>query len=84
MCLYPRLVKNPKYTPNKKNGGIVPQLTDHRILAVPIGCGECIECMQKKAREWKVRLKEEIKTNKIATFVTLTFSNEAITKLDND
>jgi len=37
MCLYPKLIKNPKYKPNKKNGGIVPELKDIRVLAVPIG-----------------------------------------------
>ena len=43
MCLYPRLIKNPKYKPNKKNGGRVPPILDSRVLAVPIGCGKCLE-----------------------------------------
>jgi len=85
MCLYPKLIRNPKYTPNKKNGGIITAPTDPRVLAVPIGCGECIECMKKKKREWQVRLNEEIKNDKTPkTFITLTFSNESIIKLYND
>lgn len=84
MCLYPRIGRNPKYVPNKKNGGIIPPFKDPRVLAIAIGCGECIECMRKKKREWKVRLTEELKTDRNCTMVTLTFSNESITKLYND
>ena len=81
MCLYPRLLKNKKYEPNKKNGGNVPTVTDNRVLAVPIGCGRCMECMKKKSREWQVRLMEEIRENKNAHFVTLTLSNERYIEL---
>lgn len=81
MCLYPKLIKNRKYTENKKNGGKVPAVTDPRTLYVPIGCGKCIECMKKKAREWQVRLLEEIKPNITGKFITLTFSNESIQKI---
>ncbi|AXH72101.1 MAG: replication initiator protein [Microviridae sp.] len=78
MCLYPKLLINRKYTATKKNGGIIPPLTDPRTLYVPVGCNKCIECKTQKARQWSVRLQEEIRTNKNAQFVTLTFSNEAI------
>jgi len=82
MCLYPKLVKNPKYKPNKKNGGIVPELKDIRVLAVPIGCGKCMECMNKKKREWRVRLAEEIRDNSLKKyFVTMTYSTESYNKL---
>lgn len=37
--------------------------------------------MKKKSREWKVRLNEEIKSNKTGKFVTLTFSNKSLLKL---
>ena len=43
MCLYPRFMKNPKYKPNKKNGGKPPKITDKRVEYVPVGCGKCIE-----------------------------------------
>lgn len=81
MCLYPTLIKNPKYRANKKNGGVVPPIKDKRTELVPVGCGKCMECMKKKAREWQVRLHEEVKTNKNGKFVTLTFSNESIKEL---
>jgi len=78
MCLYPTLAPNKKYTPNKKNGWQVPPIHDNRALLVAIGCGNCIECRTQKAREWQVRLQEDIKTNKNGKFVALTFSNESI------
>ena len=61
MCLFPTLIDNPKYKPNKKNEGRVPPCFDERIKKVPIGCGQCMECRKKKSREWTARLMEEIK-----------------------
>lgn len=84
MCLYSRIIANPKYKANKKNGGVIPAVSDKRILAVPIGCGNCIECRKKKRREWTTRLSEELRTDKNCKMITLTFSNEAITKLYKD
>ena len=43
MCLYPRLIENPKYKITKKNGGEVPPILDNRVKFVPIGCGNCYE-----------------------------------------
>lgn len=84
MCLYPRIIKNRKYIPNKKNGGIIPIPIDNRAMGVPVGCGKCIECMKQKAMNWRVRLHEELRLNEIMLFVTLTFSDEELTKLEND
>jgi hypothetical protein len=81
MCLYPKLIKNRKYISNKKNGGNIPPVTDNRVLLVPVGCQKCIECKKQKARNWQVRLHEEIRHSKNGKFVTLTFSNESIAKL---
>lgn len=81
MCLYPRLIKNKKYQPNKKNGGLIPAVNDTRVLYVPIGCGNCIECRKQEQRKWQTRLLEDIKENKNGKFITLTFSNESIKKL---
>lgn len=81
MCLYPQLIRNPKYKANKKNGGVIPIPIDPRVLYVPIGCSECIECRNQKARSWQIRLLEEVKTNTNGKFITLTFSNENYAKL---
>ena len=59
MCLYAKEIDNPKYKPNKKNGGQVPPILDMRLKKINIGCGKCILCMKKKAREWQFRLIEE-------------------------
>ena len=82
MCLYPKLLKNKKYIANKKNGGNVPPVIDNRTLYVTASCGKCIECLRQKGREWQVRLYEEIKEHKNGKFVTLSFSEEAIYKLE--
>lgn len=77
MCLYPKLILNKKYVPTKKNNYNPPPLTDERLKYVAVGCGECIQCRKQKAREWQIRLAEELKTSK-GTFVTLTFTEESI------
>lgn len=81
MCLFPKLIKNPKYLPNKKNGGNPPVCNDIRTLYVPIGCGKCIECRKQKAQQWRIRLSEELKVQKYAYYCTFTFSNEKLRKL---
>lgn len=68
--------------PKKGAQNTIP-IDDYRKKYVPIGCGECIECRKQKAQQWRVRLSEEIKVNKYAYFVTLTFSNESLQELCN-
>lgn len=85
MCLYPRLIQNPKYKPNKKNGGDVPHMKDKRVGLVPLKCGLCMECAAARSAEWKSRLLEEVKHQKEkGSFVTFTFSNEAYTELKEE
>lgn len=89
MCLYPRFIKNKRYLgyttkkPNKGNATTIV-CNDYRKLYVPIGCGECYECRKQKAQQWRVRLMEELKEQKNAYFVTLTFANESIISLLNN
>ena len=84
MCLYPKLIRNKKYTANKKNGGVIPPVNDIRVLWVSAGCGKCMECKKKKSREWQVRLTEDIKHYKNGKFVTLTYSDPELIKLENE
>ena len=81
MCLHTRFIANKRYTATKKNGGIIPPVLDKRCLMVPVKCGKCLECKQQRAREWSVRLNEDIKANTNGKFITLTFSNEEYSKL---
>ena len=57
MCLYPKLINNPKYKSNKKNGGLIPPIMDERVKFVPIGCKKCIECKKQRKREWEQLMK---------------------------
>lgn len=83
MCLYPRLIKNRRYEKTKKNGGVIPPIPDKRVTMVSIGCENCIECRMQKAREWKVRLMEDIRRRTNGKFITLTFSDESIAELSD-
>ena len=85
MCLYPKLINNKKYTSNKKNGGLIPAVSDNRTLFVPVGCGNCIECRKQYARAWQVRLSEEIELYKPKHkhMVTLTFDEYSLNMLTN-
>lgn len=74
-------MKNKRYEVTKKNGGVIPPVSDRRTMYVPRECGECMECRNKKARDWQVRMMEDIKVNKNGKFVTLTFSDESLEKL---
>jgi len=84
VCLYPRIIRNRKYTINDKNGGNVPECKDKRTLYVPIGCGNCMECRRQKAGAWKVRMMEDIRVNKNAMFITFTFSEHELQKIDKE
>ncbi|AXH76865.1 MAG: replication initiator protein [Microviridae sp.] len=84
MCLYPRLIDNRKYKPNKKNGGNPPPIIDNRTRLVPIGCGKCIECRKQRTNNWRIRLMEDIRHNENAKFVTMTFSDESLIELENE
>lgn len=86
---------NKKYLPNDKNEGIVPEMPiigtdpegkpiyDERVLYVNVPCGQCIECRKQKARNWQVRLQEELKCWTKAYFITLTFDPGQLAKLLN-
>ena len=60
----------------------MPPVIDKRTLFVPVGCGKCIECKKQKARDWQIRIIEEIKKDTSGKFVTLTLSNEEYRKLN--
>lgn len=84
MCLYPKLIRNKKYAMTKKNGGIIPPISDERVTMVSVGCGRCKECRKQKAREWQLRLLEDIKHHRNGKFVTLTFNNKSIANLASE
>lgn len=80
MCLYSKDIINPRYKPNKKNGGNVPAVSDYRKYMIPVACGKCIECKKRKARDWNIRLIEDLKEHKNGHFVTLTYDRKHLKK----
>lgn len=81
MCINKKLIRNRKYTMTKKNGGNVPVLLDTRKATVWVPCQQCYICKKRKAREWRVRLTEDVKVNTKCKIVTLTFNTESLKKL---
>lgn len=54
-------------------------------MQIPIGCTKCMACRKKKAREWSVRMQEELRNTELkGYFMTMTFSEESLIELDND
>ena len=83
MCLYPKLIKNRRYVPNKKNGGVPPQCPDERLLYVTAACGKCMECRKQNQRQWLVRMSEELRQEPNAYFITLTIDDKSYNELSN-
>ena len=83
MCLYPKLIKNRRYVPNKKNGGVPPQCPDERLRYVTAACGKCMECRKQKQRQWLVRMNEELRQEPNAYFITLTIDDKSYSELSN-
>ena len=83
MCLYTKKILNRHYMPTKKNDFNPPMCTDERLRYVEVPCGHCYECRRKKARDWGIRMQEELKQNREAIFFTGTFTDERIEHLSN-
>lgn len=85
-CLSPITIRNPHYKPNKKNGGVVPVSPRYDMLWLKVDCGHCFQCMRKRAMHWRFRLMQEYKFSKHKRFhfVTLTFSDYALSNLRNE
>ena len=66
--------------PNKKNGYNPPKCTDERFRYIEAECGKCYECRKKRAREWSIRIHENLKYE-FGYFVTLTISPESMDNL---
>ena len=83
MCLYPKLIRNPKYKSSKKRGYYVPKMHNKRTEYVPVACGKCFECRKKRAREWRIRLAEELRHDN-AYFITLTINDQESEKIKKE
>lgn len=53
----------PYYISNRKYTGYVP-------------CGKCVECIEKRSKDWQFRAEQEFKLHPFAYFLTLTYNME--------
>lgn len=88
MCTRPVKILNKRYLPTKKNNYNPETISDNRLKEIEVPCGHCIECRKKKARDWSIRLQEELKRDTFINnvkqtplFITLTFSDEKAAEL---
>ena len=81
MCLFPRLLRNKRYLPTKKNNYNPPILANPKFKYVAVGCGQCIECRKQIARGWLTRMLEEARTQRYRVFCTFSFSPQALNDL---
>lgn len=70
MCLSPLLVKVPRC----KGSSLSKPVT--------VGCGKCLQCLQKRAANWTFRLLQEQKQAISSTFLTLTYDQENCPTVD--
>lgn len=68
----------------KKGQATAIECDDPRKLFVAVGCGKCIECRKQKAREWQIRLQQELGDWNYKYFLTLTFSEESLKDLTDE
>lgn len=66
-CITPYYVDNPKFG-----------LTAKDYTKLPVPCGKCPPCIERRTNQWILRLKEEMKVIPNAYFVTLTYDTESV------
>lgn len=48
---------------------------------IPVPCGKCMACLQKKRSHWSFRIEQEFKRCSSAFFITLTYDDEKIPRI---
>ncbi len=77
ICLSPVLINNPKFEEqlNAFYNGLSDELPSKKI-AVP--CGKCLRCLQRKRRDWYIRLEDLQKRSSSSLFITLTYDDDTL------
>lgn len=83
MCVNTTVILNKKFLGSKKNGYKTIPCPNDKFKYIEIPCGKCYECRKKRAREWSIRINEEIKGQQ-CDFVSFTFNNDELEKLANE
>lgn len=82
-CLDPRRKPNPKYQLGSPT--YVGPAPDPRLKVITFDCGKCVECLRKRASQWRFRLHQEFRYgNTDMKFITLTFSDRALDHLRDE
>jgi hypothetical protein len=58
--------------------------SDMVVRGVVVPCGKCLVCQQNRASEWAARLVHELQYHEQACFITLTYDEVHVPKLEND
>jgi len=69
-CIYPFFVANPSF----------PRLSD--MAKIPVPCGKCPPCLQRRSAEWCFRIFQESKDHLSALFITLTYDNDSLNRFE--
>ncbi|UPW41483.1 replication initiator protein [Dipodfec virus UA23Rod_1114] len=94
MCLSPQWVSNPYWRSTLAgdrrsyydiSGNLRPDLLELHPLQILVPCGQCVDCLKKKARDWRFRLGAETLygCKHGAIFVTLTFSDRFLPQISS-
>lgn len=88
MCVNPVKITNKRYLPTRKNNYNPSPIKDKRLYEIEVPCGRCVECRKRKARDWSIRLMEELKRDTLINnekqtplFITLTLSDDKAAEL---
>lgn len=77
MCVNPVTLKQSREEILEKTGEILPF---DRVFSVP--CGKCPECLERRREDWTFRLKQQVKDSTYSYFVTMTFDDDHVQKLN--
>jgi len=85
MCLSPfratrdYTIENKGSFSKKENFGKIRLCSEGELL---LPCGKCTECISKRAFDWATRCRHEISEHEESTFITLTYDDENLKKIN--
>jgi len=66
-CMFPFMVSNPNYW-----------LNGDQPAKIPVPCGKCPDCLQRRAAEWCFRIEQQDKVSDTSCFITLTYNTDYV------
>lgn len=62
---------------------LVTKKGETKAEEITVNCGECPTCLKQRARDWTIKLINEAKYHKEASFITLTFDNAILADVNS-